>query len=541
MDKKSLVARIMSNAVWLVGVLLFVASVYFWMFRYPAHLAFGEQIQLFLLTFDYFLPFLSYPSGIANYVGEFLTQFNYEIWWGAVIVSALIALVYVQSCVIISRETRRYGLIRVLAALVPAFFVWLFMLDRFSLLAMPVALSVALSFIQFYQIWLRSIGNRVLRHVVLLLIAVGLYWSFGAVTFVFGVFVALNEIVRLRDYAASLHIVAIVLMPLLAYTFVPFPLQRLYTSNCYYKMMDERPSLSYDAEDEEALLYSFLSHYKKWDAAIRKAEKKMPDDLASRQIVMHALAEKNLLLDRLFEYPIIQRKDLISSQSGDMREPMSVSDLYFSLGMINTAELSAYNMQQLYFGQGVRAFQRLAECNIVKGDYRIARKYLNALKQTLFYKKWAEEMEKLIDNANGVEMHPYYGVVRNRLMKETFYFSDKELDNILAHSVNSSMDAHCYDYLVAYLILSNDLDKLAKLMEGNTNRMPKAVQEALVFHWMSKNPSFDGMPWNIDMQVMRGAVDFMRMMNEGGNMQTMRPAFGKTYWYYNAFASRKTK
>ncbi|MDO4462192.1 MAG: DUF6057 family protein, partial [Bacteroidia bacterium] len=95
-----------------------------------------------------------------------------------------------------------------------------------------------------------------------------------------------------------------------------------------------------------------------------------------------------------------------------------------------------------------------------------------------------------------------------------------------------------YDYLIAYLILKNDLGKLAQILQGDTNILPQAVQEALVFHWMMHNKTFEGIPWKIDQQVVMGAIDFMRQLNSGGNMRSMNARFGKTYWYYNTFASQ---
>ena len=36
-----------------------------------------------------------------------------------------------------------------------------------------------------------------------------------------------------------------------------------------------------------------------------------------------------------------------------------------------------------------RAYMRLAETNLINGQYAVAAKYLRALQHTLFYKKWA--------------------------------------------------------------------------------------------------------------------------------------------------------
>lgn len=49
----------------------------FFAFFYNHHLHFAGQIQLFLLTGDYFITKMSMPGGFSGYLGEFLTQFYY--------------------------------------------------------------------------------------------------------------------------------------------------------------------------------------------------------------------------------------------------------------------------------------------------------------------------------------------------------------------------------------------------------------------------------------------------------------------------------
>lgn len=521
--------RIISIA---IPAILFISSLLFWIFCYPAHIAFNEQTQLFLLTGDYLLPFLEYPSGLVHYAGQFLTQFYFEIWVGALILSLFVVAIELLTSAIIKQWVKGKRILVELLSLLPALFAWAFMLDKHSLLAFPLALTVAL-----IAVWgFKKIHKFLLPFAIAITIV--LYYTIGATAFIFAIYAAIVTYLNNRNLIAISCIATASVLPLIAYQFVQFPLTRLYTSNCYYRVFDVLPDMRYSKADEDALLYSHLSRYKKWSAIIKRAEKQMPLDMASRQCVLMALAQKGLLLERMFDFPVLSHKDLISEQLGNMTEPSVISDIYFHIGLINQAELSAYNTQQIYYSHCVRSFVRLAECNIIKSDFKVARKYLDALEHTLFYKGWAKEMKKLLNNEMAIETHDFYGPIRRRLMRENFYFADSETDNILAHNLGVTSDNVInYDYLIAYMVLRNDLEKLEKLFEGNEKHLPKVVQEALLLSWMQKHPTFEGMPWNVDPNVQRNAVDFVNIFSTGGNMQNMHARFHNTYMYYNAFAS----
>ena len=61
--------------------------------------------------------------------------------------------------------------------------------------------------------------------------------------------------------------------------------------------------------------------------------------------------------------------------------------------MINTAQRFTFEAMESIpnFNKSSRCFKRLAETNLINGQYEVAAKYLRALRKTLFYKDWAEE------------------------------------------------------------------------------------------------------------------------------------------------------
>ena len=70
-------------------LLVFIAIFLFWAIGFPHALSYQEQYQLFLFTGDYFWDRLSMPGGLAAYVGEFLTQFYYLEYVGAILIASI--------------------------------------------------------------------------------------------------------------------------------------------------------------------------------------------------------------------------------------------------------------------------------------------------------------------------------------------------------------------------------------------------------------------------------------------------------------------
>ena len=69
----------------LVGIGVFL----FWYVWYPHALSYQEQYQLFLWTGDYFMERVSVPGGFAEWLGEFIVQFYYVEWLGALLLALL--------------------------------------------------------------------------------------------------------------------------------------------------------------------------------------------------------------------------------------------------------------------------------------------------------------------------------------------------------------------------------------------------------------------------------------------------------------------
>ncbi len=101
--------------------------------------------------------------------------------------------------------------------------------------------------------------------------------------------------------------------------------------------------------------------------------------------------------------------------------------------MINSAQRFYFEGMEAIpnYNKSSRAVKRLAETAIIRGEYTLAEKYMNILKNTLFYNKWAQRNLDLIKDKSSVENHPYYGAIRKKMIDEDYLFSEGELDKTL--------------------------------------------------------------------------------------------------------------
>ena len=141
--------------------------------------------------------------------------------------------------------------------------------------------------------------------------------------------------------------------------------------------------------------------------------------------------------------------------------------------MIEVAQRTDIEAQEaiLDFQKSGRCYKRLAQTNLINGSYEVARKYLTALQNTLFYRDWANETLPLLGDEEAIAKHPEYGRLRQIAYKEDFYFSDHVTPEMLESLYNSNTDnSLAYQYLVAYYILTNDRERYNKLLLNTSTK-----------------------------------------------------------------------
>ena len=561
-------------------VLSGIAVYCFFALKYPYHLHFQEQYQLFESTWDYFLTVAAVPGGFADWLGRFLTQFCYYAPAGAAILALLLCGVQLATWAVCRRRTPAvYALTFLPAATLAAFYC-----DESALMGGAVALALSLCAT---ALCTRIPGNRLRTLVEAVLIPI-LYLACGPIAVVFVLIALIDAFVRdrFRAWPAAVIFLALaILCPLVANHLVAYPLARLATGVHYYRLhnflpgmlwisaicavlvaafsylpMKERPAKrqlftgmglflgiaalgtvlvvrSADWDKEEWMRYDFMVRMEMWNRIMMAADQKNPDNPTTVSCLNLALAKTGRMGDHQFDYFQNGPDGLLPEFIRAFTGPVSTGEIYWHLGMVNTAQRYAFEAQEAIpdFQKSARCYQRLVQTNIVNGDWDVARKYLKALSHTLFYRKWARETAALLDSGQIFARQADLARALDwRFRMRDFLFSETEMDSMLGLlKVDHPQNTLALEYLMAWCLLRKDLDRFAECITlVDAPVMPKAYQEALLLKWVQTHNSFDDLPAYLSRAYAQRIVGFMSDMQAGKPEADLRRDYGDTYWLY---------
>ena len=137
-----------------------------------------------------------------------------------------------------------------------------------------------------------------------------------------------------------------------------------------------------------------------------------------------------------------------------------IGEIYFNLGLVNTAQRLAFEAMEAIpnYNKSARVVKRLAETNLINGEYKVAEKYLKMLEKTVFYRPWAQRTLAMLGNEKAINEHPLYGTLRQYRLQDDFLFSDRELDKIcrllFMHNTSNMVAAQ---YLLMMPLMDKDI------------------------------------------------------------------------------------
>ena len=441
----------------LLCTLLFgVAVLLFFGLAYPHHLHYQEQFQLFLFDSTYVWEVVKLPGGVADLLGRFCTQFFLFAWVGALFIALLLSAVQLLT-LRLAKWGWLYGL-----SFVPSFLLWLFLLDEHALLGGVWAVLLTQ-----IALWgLIRLPDGWLRRILMIVAFMALYWiAFGGshyyrypTVFPTLLYVAWLLAVVLPFVVRVLHKWATASRRPVV-TFASFALVALVMGSFVWKNANFKA--------EKVMAYDFMACHQQWNRILETVSKEKPNNQIGVTVQNLALAMHGQLADHLFDFNQNGISGLLPDVQSDATSPMPTAEAFYQLGMINVAQRTVFEAQEaiLDFQKSGRCYKRLAQTNLINGNYEVARKYLKALQKTLFYRDWANETLPLLGNEEAIAQHPEYGRLRQWAYKDNFYFSDHVTPEMLESLFYGNTDNRlALEYLRAYYMLTGDRDSYARLL-----------------------------------------------------------------------------
>ena len=298
-----------------------------------------------------------------------------------------------------------------------------------------------------------------------------------------------------------------------------------------------------EAVFREVVEYDYLVRTQQWDTIVNKPETEQNYSDLSVWSTNYALAMRGQLADFLFFYRQTGLKGLIDD--GQQKEVLSyftLSNIFLQLGMVNNAERMAFDAKQYipHNHKSGRIYRRLAETNLINGNYIIAAKYLNILKSSLFYGRWANSfLDHISDEAY---IDKVYGHLRSLRVTESRNLISPYKDDLFLELVRHNKENKlAWDYLMAYALLQLSLDKVAEYtkmaIDAGYSHVPRAVQECILGNRLLHQEERPHINFEADENVEMITKSFFHTFNETrdiNNAQLSQPPFSQTYWFYHS-------
>jgi hypothetical protein len=270
-----------------------------------------------------------------------------------------------------------------------------------------------------------------------------------------------------------------------------------------------------------------------------------------------ALSRKGLLLDKMFTYPYSFEEYRFPSITSTT---MSAYSIYYHYGRLNFS----YRWAMEYItkrGLSAGHLKYMAKVATFNGETELAEKYFETLKQTLFYKKWAEaNVVFLYDKDLFMQQDDYKYIYPLTTYEEGMWENSEnvEANNLVYYSNLLSGTPKMLELSFAAMLTLKEIDlfmsKFQFLVKKNVdNPIPVHLQEAamLFIDYTEKMEvgTFEKIsPIRFDQRIVNNYRDFHSLVRATGielnekNKEKFQSRFGNTYWYYFFFnKNRKTK
>ncbi len=493
----------------MLSLLLAICIFVFWYVFYPQALSYQEQNQLFLWSCDYFVEDVSKIGGLADYLGEFLVQFYYVEWLGALV----IAIVYAIFHRVLS------GIMHTSLALIPCVLLLWYMGDENVLMSFVVAIIIAAAsylLLRKTSIWLDIIVLPIL------------YWLIGPIVWIYALLRLLYHDGKLKvnirymalvAYMAVMHIIAVVVL------LNQWPMLSALFGTNYYRVPLEYPAMQfvipaivvllpivriekkwfslvalliacvlgfcadhygYEKDKYELIYQDYLIRNGRWNDVIKRAEKyQVPVNFSSESVNL-SLAMTGQLAARMFTFYQSGEDALIMPRMRDNTSNLPSMEAFYQLGMVNEAMRYAFDIQESILNgkKSGRMMKRIAECCIINGRYVTAEKYLNLLSQSLFYKEWAEKAKTYLGHEEWIDTHDQWGRIRRMRYKDDFLYSYPEKHKMFYILFNGNTDNKmALEYFLGQTLLNGDTKLFKEYLPlaeryGGYSAVPYGYQDA---------------------------------------------------------------
>jgi len=596
--------KVVKYAEFLFSVIFFSGIFIFFSFFYSSHLHFEEQFQLFLLTGDFFTAKIGYPGGFSGWTGGFLTQFYYLSLAGPLIIAGLLFALQQIIKRILYKVNSSPVLFPV--SFIPSLLAGMILCNEFyplsAITGFLFAMLAGLAYVSIKTGRTRFITGLILIPLTYWL-AGGSYISLLMLMLVYELLLYLRSRKKFPEGKVPINYYNFRIWYFLAYLLVAAgipllvrqylilqPLMVTFTSEFYYNILTTIPTailllfvipplltllvhfiftkekyvktaLAFQMaffvvlawfgfksfanfEAEEIMTYDYLVRNEQWKDVLKYADKNPPRNYLSLAMLNLSLAKTGQMGNRMFSYDQHGINGLFLPFNREYVTAIMGNEILYHLGLTNASQEYAFESMETIpdMGKSARVIKRLAETNLINGQYKVSEKYLKLLEKTIFYRKWAKNAMTVLNNEEKINNDPDWGEKRKFMVRNDYFFHIKNIEAALNRMVKEHPDNKmAFEYLMAFYMINKDMTNIINLIplmeKMGYSKVPASYQEAIMYiiglnneDPMTNSPAYVSRDTRLRMKAyadIYGKYPDPRVRLEKG--------FAGTYWFYLHF------
>jgi len=501
---------------------LFIFLIYCFNSQLWTILYYKEQHSLFLYSSTYFDSIVA-SKGLFTYFSHFITQFFHYPLLGSFLLATIYMGIYHFTTAIVKKITHDNDPLKI-----PAFLVIYLLLQ---VTTVDVAFETPLKFFFVslgFLLALSFLKGKIMRIGILVLFIVLSYFisfqtnSILALT----VFLSILSTYGYKKIGLSSNLKPWIslglIIALTSFSYLSLP-----------KRINEKEKIMVEIQKQV--------NEKNWEAVLNQTtpyiKQQKPNQLIN---YFHnlALAHTNRLESDLFQVPqSFGLLGLYLPWKSDSRESEFGHYFYEAIGHINEATRWDFEAMVVW-GETAPILTRLIRYNILNHRPLIAQRFINVLKQSLYYRDEAGFYQKHLNASHFDTLIPF----EHSIESHTHFSHMVHVSNEILFVANQDpMNRIAVDYLLSSYLLSNQVEKfvqnISRLAVFNVKTLSTTYQEVLFIYQLQKGkikslPFEQAIGPNIEKRFKR-----YYYLYKSGNLKQLKKEFQNTYWYYLHFIS----
>ncbi len=567
-------------------------TVSFWyFFSFAGQVLFFQKEQnLFIFSWDYLTDFLLKPGGLLEYTGLFLTQFYSSHLFGSIILTSVLTLPGLLM-IHINKILNFRSSVSIIFVLLPSSLMFLMQAHYYHLMVYNLGF---ISVMLYFDLSVKQ--SQKTKYIMFALLPL-FYYLAGAYAILYLVLCLIYTIIfergKNRIYLSALPASLLILsfflsgkflfllpskqlltfpLPLIEYSFnkvvfiiltlliILYPVLVKYLNRSFRFNFLNKTSFGYaagililsaccivlirlyDPQTNRVLSIEKLAFEEKWEELIKYQEKYPSENLIGQYFYNIALSETNLLCERVFYgKQDFGTKSLILPWGNDHLNWGSW--FFYSAGLSNEAHRWAYE-EMVVYGLRPENLKMLVKTSLIKGDFRMAEKYIGILKKTIYYREWAKIHDEMARDSLKLMSDKGLGTKIKIFPKSDFFIYMESPETNLPQLVECNpLNRNAFEYLMAWLMLSKNVETLVnssiKLKEMGYTHIPRHIEEAILIYYNSKKifPDLGGLTISSETQLRFNQyfAAYIEARKRPATLKEKMAKFDNTFWYYYHF------